>query len=364
MECYLVGGAVRDGLLGLPVTERDYVVVGATPAEMTAQGYKAVGRDFPVFLHPETHEEYALARTERKVAPGHQGFVCHASPEVTLEEDLRRRDLTINAMAKSADGQLIDPYGGRADLQAKRLRHVSAAFAEDPLRILRLARFKARFHHLGFAVEAGTWALICQMVADGMLAELPAERLLGEVQKAMATQSPADFFRLLLEAGAHEALWPEITSDAIDALAKRSGLASFDARLACLLQDASPPEVKGFCRRLRASRKATQLQALAAAHWQDWQRPHELSPQATLALLQAAGGFRQGSPFPSLNALCAERLDAEQAGEGRATAALWRQLHSAAASVSKADVAAASGPRLGAAIEAERLSRIARLLPK
>ena len=167
MQVYLVGGAVRDELLGRAVKERDWVVVGAEPAELERLGYRAVGRDFPVYLHPETQEEYALARLERKVAPGYRGFVTEFSPAVTLEEDLLRRDLTINAMARSAEGQIIDPYGGRADLQARVLRHVSPAFAEDPVRILRVARFAARFADLGFTVAPETMALMRAMVASG-----------------------------------------------------------------------------------------------------------------------------------------------------------------------------------------------------
>ncbi|MFM7626963.1 MAG: multifunctional CCA tRNA nucleotidyl transferase/2'3'-cyclic phosphodiesterase/2'nucleotidase/phosphatase, partial [Gammaproteobacteria bacterium] len=167
METYLVGGAVRDELLGRPVGERDWVVVGATPADLEAQGFRAVGRDFPVFLHPETNEEYALARLERKVAPGYHGFITDFAPTVTLEQDLARRDLTVNAMARAADGRLIDPHSGRADLERRVLRHVSPAFVEDPVRILRVARFAARFAPLGFGVAPETMALMQRMVADG-----------------------------------------------------------------------------------------------------------------------------------------------------------------------------------------------------
>ncbi len=163
MEIYLVGGAVRDALLGLPIRERDWVVVGSTPEEMQRLGYRQVGRDFPVFLHPQTNEEYALARTERKVGPGHTGFVCHAGPDVTLEEDLRRRDLTVNAIAQAHDGTLIDPWGGAADLSARRLRHVSEAFLEDPLRVFRVARFAAQLGAFGFRVEPETLQLMADM---------------------------------------------------------------------------------------------------------------------------------------------------------------------------------------------------------
>ena len=460
METYLVGGAVRDGLLGLPVGERDYVVVGGTPAQMRALGFKAVGRDFPVFLHPQTGEEYALARTERKVGPGHQGFAMHASPEVTLEEDLLRRDLTINAMAKqeqgaltnprppalpvnaeavqggltdpqrpdltanakaaqggladpqrpdltasaeAAQGGLIDPYGGLADLRARRLRHVSAAFVEDPLRVLRLARFKARLHHLGFAVAAETLALARQMVADGLLQELTAERVLGELKKALGTESPAEFFLFLVEVSAHDGLWPEIETDRLRGLAKLPGLRSAEARLGYLFREADAEAVKGFCQRLRWPRKTAWLLERIGARWADWQRVGALDAAETLALLHDTAAFRQGDSFQAFNTACAEMLNAEtpskataesgkataesgkaaaesgkaaaesgkataesgkaaaESGKGTELAALWRSLQQATSAVSAADVAAGlQGAELGAAIEAERLQRIAK----
>lgn len=210
LQTFLVGGAVRDALLGLPVHERDHVVLGATPEQMRAHGFRQVGRDFPVFLHPATGEEYALARTERKSGPGHHGFTVHADPRVTLEEDLGRRDLTINAMARADDGTLIDPFGGRRDLAARLLRHVSPAFVEDPLRILRVARFAARLAPLGFTVAPETLTLMRQMVAAGMLAELPPERIWREWEKALAQAAPGMFFEVLQACGAHAVLWPEL----------------------------------------------------------------------------------------------------------------------------------------------------------
>ena len=186
MQVYLVGGAVRDALLGLPVKERDWVVVGGTREELLRLKYREVGRDFPVFLHPDTHEEYALARRERKVAPGYRGFSVEFGPEVTLEEDLARRDLTINAIAQAADGTLIDPYGGRRDIESRTLRHVSAAFIEDPVRVLRVARFAARFAPLGFQVAADTMALMQGMVARDEVDALVAERVWQESEKALA----------------------------------------------------------------------------------------------------------------------------------------------------------------------------------
>ncbi|MDO4643615.1 MAG: tRNA nucleotidyltransferase [Cardiobacteriaceae bacterium] len=202
MEIFLVGGAVRDALLGLPVKDRDWVVVGASAQELLAQGYHQVGRDFPVFLHPESKEEYALARQERKTGHGHQAFSFHFSPDVTLETDLLRRDLTLNAIAQSADGKIIDPYGGQADIAARLLRHVSPAFAEDPLRVLRLMRFYARFAPLGFEIAAETLALCREIVAAGELKHLSGERIWAECEKALATSAPQCFFTGLQQVGA------------------------------------------------------------------------------------------------------------------------------------------------------------------
>ena len=210
MEIYLVGGAVRDQLLDLPVAERDWVVVGATPEQMVALGYRPVGKDFPVFLHPETHEEYALARTERKSGHGYKGFQVHASPEVTLEQDLLRRDLTINAMAMDEQGSLIDPYGGEADLRNGLLRHVSPAFVEDPVRILRVARFAARFARWGFHLCHATLALMREMVRDGEVDYLVPERVWAELAKTLQTDRPAQFFQLLHACGALAVLFPEL----------------------------------------------------------------------------------------------------------------------------------------------------------
>src|SRR5512138_1636476 len=208
MNTYLVGGAVRDRLLGLPPGDRDWVVVGETPASMLAAGFRPVGRDFPVFLHPDTGEEYALARTERKSAPGYRGFVVHADPSVTLEQDLSRRDLTINAMALAPDGRLIDPFGGMADLRAGVLRHVSEAFNEDPVRILRVARFAARY--AGFNVAPETLALMRSMVDAGEVAALVAERVWQELARGLMEDKPSRMFELLRACGALRVLLPEV----------------------------------------------------------------------------------------------------------------------------------------------------------
>src|SRR5262249_20123816 len=210
MEVYLVGGAVRDRLLGLPIRERDWVVVGARPEDLERQGYLSVGKEFPVFLHPQTREEYALARLERKVAPGYRGFTTQFSPEVTLEEDLKRRDLTINAIAETADGKIIDPYGGQRDLTAKVLRHVSEAFVEDPVRILRLARFAARFADLGFTVADETLSLMRQMVGSGEVDALVPERVWQETERALGESRPDVYFQTLRNCGALATIFPEI----------------------------------------------------------------------------------------------------------------------------------------------------------
>ena len=231
MRVYVVGGAVRDELLGLPVKDRDHVVVGATPEEMERLGYKPVGKDFPVFLHPATHEEYALARTERKSGRGYKGFTVHAAPDVTLEEDLRRRDLTINAMAKAEDGTLIDPFGGKRDLQNRLLRHVSEAFSEDPVRILRVARFAARF---GFDVAPETMALMKRMVASGETDYLVPERVWQEFAKGLMEREPQRMFEVLEACGLRQKLLPEIAS-----IGKLDGtLAQRFARLAWPLKEA------------------------------------------------------------------------------------------------------------------------------
>jgi tRNA nucleotidyltransferase (CCA-adding enzyme) len=210
MQVYLVGGAVRDALLGLTVKERDWVVVGGTREELLHLNYREVGRDFPVFLHPETHEEHALARLERKVGPGYRGFSVDFGPEVTLEEDLARRDLTINAIAQSADGTLVDPFGGRRDIEARVLRHVSAAFVEDPVRVLRVARFAARFAPLGFQVAPETLALMRAMVERGEIHALVPERVWQETEKALREPKAAEFFKVLRECGALQPVYPEI----------------------------------------------------------------------------------------------------------------------------------------------------------
>ena len=210
MKVYLVGGAVRDQLLGLPVKDRDWIVVGAVPATLLSLGYQQVGKDFPVFLNPKTKEEYALARTERKSSAGYTGFICDFSPTITLEQDLIRRDLTINAMAQSEDGEIIDPYGGKQDLENRILRHISPAFSEDPLRVLRVARFAARYHSLGFKIASETLALMAELAQSGELQHLTAERVWLETEKALNEKNPEIYFETLHKTGALSVLFPEI----------------------------------------------------------------------------------------------------------------------------------------------------------
>ena len=298
MEFFLVGGAVRDTLLGLPVHDADWVVVGATAEEMLARGFRQVGKDFPVFLHPESGEEYALARQERKTGRGHQAFAFVFSPDVSLEADLLRRDLTINAIAQAADGQLIDPYGGQADLQARILRHVSPAFAEDPLRVLRLMRFHARFAPLGFSIAPETLALCRQMVAAGELQHLSAERIWAECEKALASPAPQMFFSGLQAVGALDVLGVSV-NDAQLAAMNNQLLAvletddSAEHRLAVWLQGDD-------CAAARAALQATLPLPKRYRYWlqlvADYgdaiRRWHELDGEARWALLKASGSLR------------------------------------------------------------------------
>ncbi|WP_328190062.1 multifunctional CCA tRNA nucleotidyl transferase/2'3'-cyclic phosphodiesterase/2'nucleotidase/phosphatase [Marinobacter sp. OP 3.4] len=272
MDIYLVGGAVRDKLLNLPVKDRDWVVVGATPDEMLAQGYKQVGADFPVFLNPTSHEEYALARTERKQGRGYHGFSVYSAPDVTLEDDLKRRDLTINAMAMAEDGTLVDPFHGHEDLQNRRLHHVSEAFAEDPLRVLRTARFAARFHHLGFEVADDTMALMRQMVADGEVQHLVPERVWQEIQRALHEVTPTTFFDILKATGALRDLIPELADNdaafrsAMEALANTAAqdLAT-ECRCAALLHGLSAEQVADRTAALKAPNNCRDLSRLVVA---------------------------------------------------------------------------------------------------
>ncbi len=312
LEAYQVGGAVRDARLGWPVKDTDWVVVGATPEQMRRRGFRPVGRDFPVFLHPETHEEYALARTERKSGHGYTGFVVHASPEVTLEEDLARRDLTINAMAETPEGALVDPYGGLEDLEARVLRHVSPAFVEDPLRVLRTARFLARYAELGFTIADETLALMRELAESGELAHLVAERVWAETEKALGEPGPAAYFRVLDECGALAVLLPELAQDgdALEAALERLdrlpvGLADDERsrwRWARLVEHLAADARDAIADRLRLPRAYRDLARQAAlTRWlRDQPGP---GPAAVHEWLDGIDAWRRSDRVPPLLAL-------------------------------------------------------------
>ncbi|MEI7457072.1 MAG: multifunctional CCA addition/repair protein [Nitrosomonadales bacterium] len=375
-QIYCVGGAVRDRLLGLPVKDHDWVVVGSTPEAMAAQGYQPVGRDFPVFLHPKTHEEYALARTERKTAPGYKGFVVHAAPDVTLEQDLMRRDFTVNAIAQDTAGNLIDPHGGMIDLRAGILRHISSAFNEDPVRILRAARFAARF---GFRIAPETQALMCDMVSNGEVDALVPERVWQELARALMEQTPARFFTTLRDCGALAKIMPEI--DALFGIpqvakyhpeidcgihtlmviedAAQHGYA-LEVRYAALTHDlgkaATAPDilprhlghelrsvtlVKTLSERIRATGGCRDLALLAARFHGDIHRASELRSDTIIKLFQSTDAWRRPERFNELLQACASdargRLGFEQSLYPQAAYLL--QLLSAAQAVNAGEIA-------------------------
>lgn len=377
MKVYAVGGAVRDALLGLPVKDRDWVVVGATPEQLLAQGYTPVGRDFPVFLHPRTHEEYALARSERKTAPGYAGFVFHTAPEVTLEDDLRRRDLTINAIAQAEDGELIDPYGGCADLAARVLRHVSPAFAEDPVRILRLARFAARF--ADFSVAPETMTLLRQMTDNGEVDALVPERVWQELARGLMEATPSRMFAVLRECGALRKLLPEL--DALWGVPQRvdyhpeidTGVhvmmvidmaaqlgAPLPARFAALTHDlgkgATPAELlprhigherrgmallDAVCARLRVPADCRDVARLAARFHGDLHRGAELRPPTVLRVLERCDALRRPERFDLVLLACEADYRGRLGWQTReyAAAAHWRRALAAVRAVDAGAIA-------------------------
>ncbi len=339
MKVYRVGGAVRDELLGHPVKDRDWLVVGATPEDMRRRGYLQVGKDFPVFLHPDTKEEYALARTERKTGPGYKGFDCHTAPDVTLEEDLRRRDLTINAMAVDEAGRLIDPFGGKQDLDQGILRHVSPAFVEDPVRLLRVARFAAR---LNFRIAQETAQLMRTMVADGEVDALVPERVWGEIQGALSTDRPARFFQVLRECGALARLIPELdalygvpqspkshpevdTGLHVMLVLTQAARLSPDpqVRFAALTHDLgkglTPPDqwpshkgheergvalVKDLCRRYRIPREYRELAVTTARYHGECHRALDLEPDELFDLISRVDALRRPKRFERFLLAC------------------------------------------------------------
>ncbi len=366
MKTYLVGGSVRDQLLGLPVQDRDHVVVGSDAQEMARLGFRPVGADFPVFLHPETHEEHALARTERKTAPGYKGFVFHADRNVTLEEDLRRRDLTINAMARGDDGTLVDPFNGERDLRAGILRHVSESFAEDPVRILRVARFAARF---GFAVAPETMALMRRMVEAGEADALIAERVWQELARGLMEKRPSRLIAVLAECGALGRVMPELARsfthpDAPERLARRIDTAAdrehvLAVRYALLLLDIHVDEAAALAERVNAPRDCRDPARLAILEREEAVRD-DLDAESTLALLERADSFRRP-----------DRLDhlLEVAGcdhpdvDVDALRDRWRWALEAARGVDAAAIARRSQGDIGGEVRRARLAAIAALQP-
>ena len=294
MQIYLVGGAVRDELLGLPVSERDWVVVGATPEQLVELGYRPVGKDFPVFLHPETKEEYALARTERKTGRGYHGFSFHASPAVTLEEDLRRRDLTINAMARTAAGELVDPYGGQRDLEERLLRHVSPAFREDPVRVLRVARFAARLQPLGFKVAEETLTLMRGIGEDGEMDTLTPERVFMELRRALMEPAPEAFVSTMHECAAWPRVFPLLPDPGSVAQTLREAAraqASPEVRFACLSWHST--DIDAWCTNSRAPRSMAKAAKCLHRNFETWRTLDGKDPAALLALIESLGGIRQ-----------------------------------------------------------------------
>jgi len=381
MKIYRVGGAVRDRLMGRPVQDVDWVVVGTTPEQMTAQGFKPVGNDFPVFLHPETREEYALARTERKSGRGYKGFTVYSAPDVTLEDDLRRRDLTINAMAEDEHGNLIDPYNGRADLERKVLRHVSPAFVEDPLRVLRAARFAARFD---FGIAPESLALMDEMVRAGELNDLVPERVWTETERALGEAHPVRYFDALRSCGALKQVFPEIEAlygvpqperhhPEIDTgihtmmVLEQAALLTDDAatRFAALVHDLgkalTPPaewpghgghEERGvqlinqLCDRFRAPNRFRELAIIVARHHLDCHRIAEMRPGTILNKLEATDGFRRPERFEQFLLACEADARGRTGYENRdyPQAELWRIALEAAR---EADFTDLDLPRLG-----------------
>lgn len=404
MRSYLVGGAVRDRLLGRPLVDHDHVVVGATPEAMLALGYRPVGKDFPVFLHPQTGEEYALARTERKTGHGYHGFAVHADPAVTLEEDLARRDLTINAMAQDEHGVLVDPFHGQRDLEQRVLRHVSAAFVEDPVRLLRVARFAARFAPLGFTVAEETMALMRTMVAAGEVDHLVPERVWQETRRALAEAQPSAFVRVLREAGALAVLFPEVDAlygvpqrpdyhpeidtgvhlelvlDMAARLAPGDDLVGFAALCHDLGKARTPVAVlpshighehagvaplRALAARLKVPAEHAALAELVCREHLNAHRALELKPSTVLRLLDTLDALRRPQRLEAFLQAC----EADKRGRlGRAEvaypqAAFLRAARAAATQVDASDFLAQglTGPAIGAAMEKARVAAIAAL---
>jgi tRNA nucleotidyltransferase (CCA-adding enzyme) len=395
MEVYKVGGAVRDELLGLAVKDRDWVVVGTTAETLEASGYRRVGKDFPVFLHPDSHEEYALARTERKTGPGYKGFEIHAAPDVTLEDDLRRRDLTINAIAENVDGQIIDPFNGREDLERGILRHVSPAFVEDPLRVLRVARFAARF---GFSVAPETMALMSGISASGEIESLVAERAWTEWDKALGETSPRTFIEVLRECGALSRLCPELEKLfgvpqpakyhpeidtgihillVLDLATELS--AEREVRFAAMVHDFGKGEtpreqwpghrgheergvdlIRAFCDRYRVPNHYRDLAVLVSRYHSHCHRAAELRPATILKVLEGTDAFRQPERFERFLLACESDARGRAGLEGQAyfQADILRSAQAAADAISVSDLAGLPGGEIGERLHERRVKAI------
>ncbi|ROZ77582.1 multifunctional CCA addition/repair protein [Ramlibacter sp. WS9] len=406
MQTYMVGGAVRDALLGLPVNDHDWVVVGATPQEMITGGFLPVGKDFPVFLHPQTREEYALARTERKTARGYHGFAFHAEPNVTLEQDLARRDLTINAIAQDENGRLIDPYHGQADLKSRVLRHVTVAFREDPVRILRVARFAARFS--GFSLAPETLALMREMVEAGEVDALVAERVWQELARGLMENKPSRMFEVLRECGALtrllpevERLWgvpqraeyhPEVDTGVhlmmvLDMSARLQ--APLPVRFACLTHDlgkgTTPADIlpkhigheersvellKGVCERLRVPTECREIADVVAREHGNIHRSEEFNATAVVRLLERCDAFRKPQRFEQILLACECDARGRLGLEERAYPQRPRLMSALAAAqavptheiAAKAQEQKLDGPRIGEMIHRARISAVAACL--
>ena len=399
MQVYLVGGAVRDEQLGIPGSDRDWCVVGASPEQMQDLGYKRVGKDFPVFLHPDTNEEYALARTERKTAAGYHGFEFHTSPEVTIEEDLGRRDLTINALARDSDGQLVDPVGGAEDIEKRLLRHVSDAFAEDPVRILRAAKFAARFAHLGFRIAPETRDLMRQMVADGEADALVPDRVWKETEAALAGPNPRVFFEVLRAVRALRAVFPEIDRlfgvpqppkwhpevdtglHTMMVLEQASALSDEVAtRFAALVHDlgkgTTPADelpghrghetrgrklIRDMANRLPLPKACRDLALLVAEYHTHCHRAAELRNKTIVKVLEAADAFRRPERFEQFLLACEADARGRTGLEERdyPQADVLRTAHAAAAAVNAAEIAQQSdADRVGENIRRARIAAV------
>ena len=404
MQIYLVGGAVRDTLLNYPVHEKDWVVVGETPESMLKAGFRLVGKDFPVFLHPKTKDEYALARTERKSAPGYKGFIVHASPDISLEQDLIRRDLTINAMAMSPDGQLIDPYGGQQDLENRVFRHISPAFAEDPVRILRIARFAARYQHLGFTLAPETLDLMQSMVSNGEIDHLVPERVWAELFKALNEQTPSAFFYTLKDCKALQKILPELDNlfgvpqpaqhhpeidtgiHSLMCLEQAALLSSSpEVRFAALVHDLGKgitpkellpshhghekkglPLLRKLCNRLRVPNNFRALAMQVMEYHTHSHKVFELRPDTLTAVLSTLGAFKDDSKLSWFLLACEADARGRTGFEQRdyPQAQLFSLAAKAAADVdcSSALDGSLTGSDIGAAIRRLRINAVTEVL--